>query len=222
MKRRLPLLLVFTALLLIAFYPAGDEQQAQLQKVAQEYTNYALYHSLPDKENMEWTIAPCAPAIDNYDSRTTHFPNSVDSMHYSHARTKVSMHGNKLYKLYISDAGAYLDTAVHEQPLGQTLVKETWTVRAIPADSVDYFTLARKNLNDYKWYVPVKRSQLFIMYKTIAASTNDKGWVYGIMDIEHPDKGVKVIENGKLSNCISCHQGNKYDRIFGPATNTTR
>jgi hypothetical protein len=44
---------------------------------------------------------------------------------------------------------------------------------------------------------------------------NDKGWVYGIVSLEKPNISSAVLANGKLSTCIGCHAGTKYDRIFG-------
>ena len=86
-------------------------------------------------------------------------------------------------------------------------------------DSLNITASAVKSLNDGKWYIPTTVSELFIMYKKKETLQNDKGWVYGIISLENKETKPTVLANGKISSCISCHKGTKYDRIFGVNNN---
>jgi hypothetical protein len=138
-----------------------------------------------------------------------------DSLFISKADSIKSLHGDKLYKLYVKDAESYNNGHGKQQPIGQVLVKETYNVEEVSKDKIaknEFIIQSKKNA---KWYKPTTISELFIMYKEKESLANDKGWVYGIIDMEGKKKNPVVLSNGKISSCISCHKETKYDRIFG-------
>ncbi|MBK7885436.1 MAG: cytochrome P460 family protein [Chitinophagaceae bacterium] len=182
-------------------FKTNSDQKIKLLEIAKEYKTYAVYTSSPWK----WTIALCSSA---------HL-GDIDSVHFiSSADAATSPHGNKMYKFFVKDMFSYNDTAIKKQPFGQVLVKETWNVKEVSQESVLKNNLvAKRSENDGKWYMPTTISELFIMYKEKENNDNDKGWVYGIVSLE--DNSVKILTNGKISSCISCHKGTKYDRVFG-------
>jgi len=154
-----------------------------------------------------WTVVGCATPPQGHPDPT--------GFYRSKAVPQLSLHGDKLYKLYIKDLPSYVNTLIKEQPVGQVIVKETWTTSKIDPDSLLANPLAKQNMNDKSWYIPKTVSELFIMYKEKENSENDKGWIYGIVSLEDESKEPKVLTQGKISNCINCHSGTKYDRIFG-------
>ena len=190
-----------------------NKREKQLIVIANNYRSYSQdvigRLVVTDSSKYKWTIALCKYMGED----VMGYHHEVDSTFYSRVNDSLSPHGNKLYKLFVKDQTSY-DYIFNTQPVGQTLVKETWNVKEIPRDSVSYFKDAKQNSNDGNWYTPTKVSQLFIMYKEEPSELNDKGWVYGIVDIEGSRK-PKVLSQGKISSCISCHQGTKYDRLFG-------
>lgn len=209
---------IFTRLLLlfstISFgFISFDNREKQLTEIASNYREYSQDINgrlvVTDSTKYKWTIYLCT--YQGEDVMGYHF--EKDSLFFSRANDSISPHGNKLYKLFVKDQNSY-DYIFNTQPIGQTLVKETWNVKQIPKDSISYFKDAIQSRNDDNWYVPTKVSQLFIMFKEEPSDQNDKGWVYGIVDLEGQRK-PKVLDQGKISSCISCHQGTKYDRLFG-------
>ncbi len=199
-RNKLFLLLGLALMVLITAMSFKDnsDQKKRLKQIAKEYKNYGQLNDF----GLKWTIAACAPSA------------LPDSFHFSRADKKKSPHGDKLYHFFIKDVNAYADTTVKIQPEGQVLVKETWNVKEVSKESVEKYGLqARQSENDGKWYMPVSIAQLFIMYKEPENNHNDQGWVYGIVDLEN--NKVKVLKNGRISSCITCHKETKYDRIFG-------
>jgi hypothetical protein len=190
----------------------NDEQQERLKIISKYYKELFGDRSgeiiVTDSSRYKWTIALCAYI--NEDLMGYHF--AKDSVCFSRVDNLKSLHGNKLYMLYVKDKESYFNNLKMKQPIGQTIIKETWNVKEVDSSSN---MLKNRNLNDGKWYSPTTVSQLFIMYKELPSSENDNGWVYGIVDIEKGSEGIKVLTSGKLSNCISCHKDTKYDRIFG-------
>ena len=142
-------------------------------------------------------------------------------MLFSNANATLSPHGQKLYKLYVKDIASYKKNnyaakSLFFQPAGQSLVQETWDVRIIPNDSARFFKKAYQHPVDKQWYLPVKATQLFVMYKeAVSDTTNDGGWYYGVMDIAENRSSATVARQGLLSNCMGCHSSNK-DKVFGP------
>lgn len=191
------------------FKSKGD----QLLKISSEYKSYRQVYTskttVIDSSKYKWTIYLCRyPGKESAGYYTEH-----ENSFYSKADSSASPHGNKLYKLFVKDLTSY-QSIEEMQPIGQTLVKETWNVQKIETDSVRFYADAKLNLNDSTWYRPTTISQLFIMYKEEKNKRNDQGWVYGIVDVENKSK-PKVLSQGNISSCIKCHKNTKYDRLFG-------
>lgn len=203
MKRHFRDFFVLAVLILIFSFSIGfkdnDDQKEKLLQIAKEYKTYSAYA----KYSLEWTVAGC---------RAPMTFSEIDSVHFfSKAEPELTKHGNKMYKFFISDIQSYKDTTLKNQPFGQVLVKETWNIKEAKTSTEKLS--AKQSENDGKWYIPTTVSELFIMYKEEENENNDKGWVYGIVNLENEE--VKILTNGKISSCISCHKGTKYDRIFG-------
>ncbi len=181
----------------------------KLNKIAKEYKKYWVYRertAIKDTAKyMKWAVALCSRPC--YCIEHSSFVSNAD--------VSLSPHGNKLYRLYIKDRESYLKNAPGGQPIGQILVKETWNVRGVVYDSTNDGRLQTQNKNDGKWYVPTTVSELFIMYKEEEREGNDKGWSYGTVSIEDKSKETLLLNDIKISSCISCHKDTKYDRIFG-------
>lgn len=204
-------------ILLFTFITFGfvliNDRENQLIEITRNYRTYSQDINgrivVTDSSKYKWTIALCKYMGED----VMGYHHEIDSSFFSRANDSISPHGNKLYKLFVKDKKSY-DYIFNPQPVGQTLVKETWNVKKIPSDSITYFKDARQSINDGNWYVPTQVSQLFIMFKEAPSDSNDMGWVYGIVDIEGNRK-PKVLSQGNISSCISCHKGTKYDRLFG-------
>jgi len=205
-------LLVLFTFLLFGFVVL-DDRDNQLTVIASEYQTYSRNVDarivVTDSSKYEWTIALCG----YYGEKTMGYHHEVDSTFFSNADSIVSPHGNKLYKLFVKNKSSY-EFLSAAQPIGQTIVKETWNVKLISEDSLSLYDNAVLSKNDNHWYVPTTVSQLFIMYKETPSESNDDGWVYGIVDVES-SASPKVLSKGNISSCISCHKNTKYDRLFG-------
>lgn len=204
-------ILLFSFLTLGFIFVANKEDQ--LIDIAHNYRSYNQDVNsrivVTDSARYKWTIGLCVYMGED----AMGFYRVYDHTFISKANDSLSPHGNKLYKLFVKDQQSY-DYLSREQPIGQTLVKETWNVRKVDPDSAFLFVDAVKNKNDNHWYVPTTVSQLFIMFKETPDESNDKGWVYGIVDVEG-NRAPKVLSQGNISSCIACHKGTKYDRLFG-------
>jgi hypothetical protein len=128
-------------------------------------------------------------------------------------------HGQKLYFLYAKDKWAYLDVAQKASPVGQVLVKESWTAEEareatrhrIFKGAVGPDPYAEK---DGKKYHVGKLVGLYIMFKTEPKTPGtDEGWVYGTVSAD----GKQVTAAGRVESCMSCHVKAKHDRLFGLA-----
>jgi hypothetical protein len=194
---------IIIPVMLIGMIPVGNTVDDELLKVGREYRSYPLYNT-----HDYWTLTLCAPYYG---------PGMVeDTLHISQAPMK-SPHGNNLYKLYVKDKEAY-HKKLDEQPVGQVVIKEVWSVRevAFDNDSIKENTLAvMRSFNDGKYYTPSSRKQLFIMYKTKPAKGNADGWWYGIVDMEKGTDHMRVIESMKINRCMKCHEEAKKDRMLG-------
>jgi hypothetical protein len=122
-------------------------------------------------------------------------------------------HGKKLYLLYEKRFGNnplqnYQTYQV--QPLGQVLVKESFTMGApVEVDAANTKTCLIKN---NKAYCPDEKRELFIMYKPKQPNyATDSGWVYGIVTAD----GKKIIGAGLISSCMGCHTKSTHDRMLG-------
>lgn len=207
-------LLLFISPLAFGFVLIGiNDHETKLIEIADEYKTYNrdvnVRTVVTDSSKYKWTIALCAYLGEDIMG----YRHEFDSTFFSKADTAISPHGNKLYKLFVKDQSSY-DYISNIQPIGQTLVKETWNIEEVNKDSTVLYSDAILSMNDGKWYRPSTVSQLFIMYKEEPHESNDNGWVYGIVDIENKSK-PKVLSQGNISSCISCHKGTKYDRLFG-------
>ena len=127
-----------------------------------------------------------------------------------------SGHGQKLYFLFAKDSGHYLNPDGSDSPVGQVLVKESWT--AVPGNA------GAKNLRNHASGNRVnprvtvdgetlklgKRKDLFVMLKQdLETEATDDGWVYGVIDPE----SYKIKAAGAVASCVACHEGEK-DRLF--------
>jgi cytochrome P460 len=125
-------------------------------------------------------------------------------------------HGGKLYFLYAKDRAAYMASATKEQPVGQVIVKESWTPVEVgeineppgttPAVGHDFAERGGK------FWKPGEKHGLFVMMK-LAPETNgtDAGWVYATTNAD----GTAVHEVGRLASCMACHDKGTHDRMFG-------
>jgi Cytochrome P460 len=214
-KKLILLSLVSLIVLLNLSFGKKKTKRDKLKKIAKEYMYYEQKKKLQiivtDSAKYKWTIALCK-APKNFDMGW-HYKR--DSLFISNADSVKSPHGNKLYQLFIRNRDAYSLADRDTQPIGQVIVKEVWNVQAIQHDTSKHSLSQIQSSNDGKWYTPTTVSQLFIMYKEKQDSTNDKGWVYGIVDIEDNKPKPVVLFEGKISTCMSCHANTKYDRMFG-------
>ena len=99
-----------------------------------------------------------------------------------------STHGRKLYYMFALDSRSYSSAKYRDQPVGQTIVKESW----LPAKEGR------------------SRGPLFIMMKT-GEPDSDDGWIYATAT---PD-GKTITAAGKLESCMECHRSKTRDRMFG-------
>lgn len=183
------------------FYP-------KLLEIAKHYTTYRLVDT-------QARIAPtlCAPA---FPLPQISFSKSAD----------LDSHGKKLYLLFASDLNAYQIADKQPSPLGQVLVKESWSAIAKGDDITGWKPdVEHKSGNVFTrhtWvgdqrFVIGTQGELFIMYKTAPDSPGtDEGWVYGVVSAD----GNQVINAGRLGNCMSCHVDAGKDRLFGLPTSS--
>lgn len=203
------------------------EQRALILDAAKKYTLFGLVKPEPDR-----SPANCfAPG---------------PSVHpaLSEAKTGDDGHGTKLYYLFAKDFGAYrVGTGLYvdwskqfpgmqpatppaklvdgKQPVGQVIVKESWTDHVVAKDEaaptdapkLPGFAVPTTWLDGVAHRVG-ERSALFIMAKVgqADAPATDAGWVYATVT---PD-GERVTSGGLLPRCMGCHQQAKADRLFGP------
>lgn len=135
-------------------------------------------------------------------------------------------HGQKLYMLFAKDRAAYLATRQKTNPVGQVLVKQSWTPLEVPDDGLplqqkavhaprkqgfgdSYIPFVRR---DGKLFKASEQAELFIMMKLDPTTPDtDDGWVYGTVA---PD-GSRVTSVGKVQSCMRCHTKDTTDRLFG-------
>lgn len=134
-------------------------------------------------------------------------------------------HGDKLYHLYVRylDPG-YPDPGLQmwgrregatpaegwEAPIGQTLVKQSWTSSNATDDGA--IEPGRSALHNGERYVMDEPFALFMMHKSAPDTPGtDQGWTYAVLS---PD-GKEVQRMGALEDCMSCHVKAKFDRLFG-------
>ena len=127
-----------------------------------------------------------------------------------------SGHGQKLYFLFAKDIAHYVNPDGSESPVGQALVKESWT--AVPGNPGARNLRSHASGNRVNPRVTVgdktlklgKRSDLFVMLKQDPKTEgSDQGWVYGVVD----PKSYEIKSAGAVASCIACHGGEK-DSLF--------
>ncbi|CAG0975584.1 hypothetical protein PLCT2_01600 [Planctomycetaceae bacterium] len=120
-------------------------------------------------------------------------------------------HGRKLYYLFVKDDASYesLGPGSLPQQSGQALVKESYFPCEVAKDDAGGWEMESKG----KHYRRGQLYALFIMLKLDPTTPGtDQGWVYGTLT---PD-GEKVTSQGRVENCMSCHEDAPYERLFGP------
>jgi hypothetical protein len=208
------LLGIVASFICLGFADGSNDSQSRLEKIATGYRSFREHRQYDTARTADgvykWTQPLCVKLTkSDIEQRMQN-----NGLHLSGADPDMSPHGNKLYRLYVKDYDAYWEQQT-EQPLGQALVKETWNVREIAYDKTNTTIPQMRSGNDGKWYTPTTVSQLFVMYKEAESPDNDKGWVYGIIDLEKGKESPIVLYKGRISSCISCHKDTKYDRMFG-------
>lgn len=128
----------------------------------------------------------------------------------------LSAHGQKLYYLFVQNAGPYLETT-GPQPIGQAIVKQSWIPKQAANDAergeADGRVLSPR---DGKYYIPDRQSDLFIMYKAHPTTPGtDRGWVYAVAT----PNGERITSSGRIASCMKCHVQAEHDRVFGPKRN---
>lgn len=154
------------------------------------------------------------------------------------ASTDPTTHGGKLYFLYASDSAAYDRISWNGQPhspVGQTLVKETWTVEEVTGDRIERDSTPGGDglprpapltglidgshkppdayaIHDGRTFRTGEQRELFIMHKLDPATPGtDQGWVYSVVSAD----GSRVRAAGMIESCIGCHAKTDRDRLFG-------
>ncbi len=127
-------------------------------------------------------------------------------------------HGNKLYFLFAKKIGHYVSPGGQPAPVGQVVVKESWT--SSPANPSARNLIKHASGNRINPRVKVgdqtleigQRKNFFVMTK-LAEDTpkTDQGWVYGVIDADSKE----VLASGKIASCMSCHVEATNDRLFG-------
>jgi hypothetical protein len=187
----LPIFFIATGVVLcsVGLEKKGD-QKKRLQDIAESYTSYPRYDAYVtknDTDKWQWASAKCAPSAEE----TKNAPAT----------------GNRLYKFYIANIKAYLDSSA-EAPKGQVFVKELWPVKETNKFAISSGRLPGKQaMESDKWYTPTHPGQLLVMYKTEASELNDAGWVYGVINMEKEFPAVTLY--GKINSCIGCHSPGK-------------
>lgn len=130
-----------------------------------------------------------------------------------------SSHGNKLYFLFAKEIGHYVNHEGKPAPVGQVIVKESWTSSPSHPGARNLINHASGNRINPRAKVGDKtleigqRQHFFVMTKlAVDTPKTDQGWVYGVVDADTR----KVIGSGKIASCMSCHvEEGTHDRLFG-------
>ena len=189
----------------------NDSQfHAAIEAAAKEYLQFAIVNtSSNDAPAEKLAPAPCAAASDFVLEEPGARMSQADS-------NSDSGHGQKLYFLFAKDSAHYLNPDGSESPVGQVLVKESWTAVPGNADARNLRNHASGNrVNprvtvDGKTLKLGKRNDLFVMLKEDSKNkATDEGWVYGVIDSE----SYKIKASGAVASCVACHEGEN-DRLF--------
>jgi hypothetical protein len=183
---------------------------AQLREIAKTYRGYGHV----DYREAAWAPSLCRAPIPYHDYHpgTTRLSGSKDT----------DTHGQKLYFLFAKQKDAYLRLTGKTNPVGQVVVKESWTPKETTEEEykrylADHARVGREGgmpfaRKDGKVYRTDQQSALFIMFKTNPSTPGtDQGWVYGTVTAD----GKTVTAAGRVESCMGCHQDAKHDRLFG-------
>ena len=194
--------------------PEPDVNDAQfhaaIEAAAKQYLNFTIVNTdFADAVEAKLAPAACAPVS------LTVVEEPAPRMSQADSDSKTG-HGQKLYFLFAKDIVHYLNPDGSDSPVGQVLVKESWTAVPGNADARNLRGHASGNrVNprvtvDGKTLKLGKRKELFVMLKQDPkAKATDEGWVYGVIDPE----SYEINSAGAVASCIACHEGEK-DRLF--------
>lgn len=170
---------------------AAGPFDARLLEVAREYGRWPKITS-----SLGWAATDCAAPEDH----PLHAGASDDA----------ATHGQKLYYLFARERGAYLPRRGEPAPVGQVIVKESWTPILVPPGEPVKGDIAVRGGQRYR---AGEGAGLFLMMKLDPATAGtDQGWVYGVVSAD----GARVTAAGRLDACAGCHVGAPFDRLFGP------
>lgn len=135
------------------------------------------------------------------------------------ASKEETTHGQKLFWLHAKEIGAYQDAFAYNPPsdltapIGQVLVKQSWSMKPVEKSWVDEGeNRAKCAQQDGVWYAADEPRELFIMLKKAkSVQGTDGGWAYGVVTAD----GSKVVRSGLLQDCMGCHKAAKHDRQLG-------
>ncbi len=98
-------------------------------------------------------------------------------------------------------------------PIGQTLVKESWTAKLVDAPVEERGNLpSDQAARDGRVYARGEARELFVMLKLDPATPDtDAGWIYATVT---PDRKT-VTAAGRIASCMACHTEAGHDRQFG-------
>lgn len=175
-----------------------------LLAVVDEYLQYAMVDTTP----------MLAPELCSAPDQTDLAPKITQS-------DDEETHGKKLYFLFVNDIAHYLNQDGSKTPIGQAIVKESWSSIESNPDAHNLRSHASGNrvnprVKDGDKILEIeRRKDLFVMLK-LAEETpgTDQGWIYGLVT---PDT-KEVTAAGKIATCAQCHESAKHDRLFGPTT----
>ena len=183
-----------------SFHPA-------IKAAAEEYLRFAMVNTT----GFEATLAKLAP------KDCAPEPPPADILDPAAKMSQAeSGHDQKLYFLFAKDIAHYVNPDGSESPVGQALVKESWT--AVPGNPDARNMRSHTSGNRVNPRVKVgnktlklgKRSDLFVMLKQDPETEGtDEGWVYGVID----PKSHEIKSAGAVASCIACHSGEK-DSLF--------
>ena len=137
----------------------------------------------------------------------------------------LATHGGKLYTLYARDRAAYISLYTAKkyadlkelgdlrqpQPVGQVIVKESFTPREMPSDAPRSQGIGPA-VRDGRSYLPGGRRDLFVMINLGPdVKGTDDGWVYGTLTPDY----CRVSSAGLVGNCMKCHDSAPNGRLFG-------
>jgi hypothetical protein len=200
----------------------------RLLEIARTYPSYRRENAAMD---FKLAIRQCSFALTSAPS----FPQDESPDLTVSSSRDASTHGMKLYLLFakLPLPNSVVDVPARWNPVGQSVVKETWLPEEIKDDGKPLKVVRRKVKvatnngleervekfvpyvrKDFRLYHACKRAGLFIMFKVDPKTPGtDEGWVYGTVTADLKN----VTSAGTVPSCMKCHQKAPYDRLFGLA-----